>query len=44
MPEYSGSPYIEALNKGITKLQANGVIDSIREKWIRYSDRNCGKV
>ena len=44
IPKYSDSPYRETLNKGITKLQANGVIDSIREKWIRYSDRNCGKV
>ena len=42
--EHTESPNREALNRGITKLQANGVIDSIREKWIRYSDRNCGKV
>ena len=38
------SPHLEALNKGITKIQANGVLDSIRQKWIRYSDRNCEKV
>ena len=42
--EHTDSPHREALNKGITKIQANGVLDSIREKWIRYSDRNCEKV
>ena len=42
--EHTDSPHREALNKGITKIQANGVLDSIRQKWIRYSDRNCEKV
>ena len=42
--EHTDSPHREALNKGITKIQANGVLDSIRQKLIRYSERNCEKV
>ena len=42
--QHTDSPHLDALNKGITKIQANGVLDSIRQKWIRYSDRNCEKV
>ena len=43
-PSYWDSPYLEHLNAGIIKLHDKGVIDSIREKWVKYSERNCEQV
>ena len=37
----SDSPYREMINEGIMKLQGEGVIEKIMEKWIRFSERNC---
>ena len=39
-----GSPYRDVLNRGIMTLHKKGIIASIREKWILYSERNCDKV
>ena len=39
-----GSPYRDTLNRGIMTLHKKGIIASIREKWILYSERNCDKV
>ena len=41
---YSDSPYFEQINEGIMELHDDGIVDSIREKWIRYSERNCERV
>lgn len=38
------SPYREMINEGIMKLQGEGVIEKIMEKWIRFSERNCDQI
>ena len=35
------SPHREMINDGIMKLQTEGIIENIMEKWVRYSERNC---
>ena len=40
----SDSPYFEKINAGIMELHDDGIVDSIREKWVRYSERNCERV
>ena len=37
------SPHREMINDGIMKLQTEGIIENIMEKWVRYSERNCEK-
>ena len=37
------SPHRERINDGIMKLQTEGIIENIMEKWVRYSERNCEK-
>ena len=32
------------INDGIMKLQTEGIIENIMEKWVRYSERNCEQV